>query len=259
VTLTVTAAAEFVVPVRVLVEVASSPSVTNVLRVYRVHADGSRNRVLTAGRALLNGTWSGYDYHAPFNESFTYVASTGVEADSAPSSALFIPSDEVWLLHPSDPALSVLVDTVTNVSARKLPSAAQAFKILGSPVPVMRTNSTRGPQEWDLEVLVDGQDETDAVEALFDSDLPIYINSPRSDIFRSSWVQPGDVSIEPPGGYFRTDLRLVSFSCTRCAPPDVDVLPVWTYADASAEFTGAYTTADGVWASYGDSRIDRRA
>ena len=245
---------------RVLIQVSSSPAALAVLRVYRVHEDGSRYRVITSGRAVLNGTWSGYDNHVPFNQKFTYVASTGLEPDSAPSAVCFVSSDKMWLMHPIDTSLSVQIDTVTKVSARKIPSSAQAFKILGSPLPVMRTNGSRGPETWDLEVLADGRDVTETLEALFDADLPVYISSPRSDVLQSGWVQPGDVNIEPPGGYFRTELRLVSFSCTRCSPPDVDLVPLWTYDDLAREFSGStYSGITGVWPSYADVNLNRRA
>jgi hypothetical protein len=233
---------------------------TNVLRVYRVHADGSRNRVLTAGRALLNGTWSGYDYHPPFNESFTYVASTGVEADSAPSAAQFIPSDEVWLLHPSDPARSYMVDKILAPQQSVTRSSrATEFQILGSSKTVIRTDSPFEAVSGSFTIRV-ALDDVSLVESLFADDIPVLLNGPwgRYD-YGWQWIWVKSISRSNSGGKISFPTRNYEVSYKVVSGPDVDIEPVWTYADATAEFTGAYTTTDGVWASYGDSRIDRRA
>jgi len=261
VTLTTTASWTGSSPPRVLVSVSSSPASTAVLRVFRVRQNGSQERVLTTGRAVLNGTWSGYDYHAPFNEQIKYFAQTGLEADSALSSVVFIPSDKMWLMHPSDPDLSFPVGAVLKFGNRSRKDTSEGFKVLNSGVTVRRTVGPRGPETGDLSVLLEDQTDVEQVEALLDASSPILLNSPRPEVVKSKWVQPGDWTIGPPAGsYFRSDLRALSFSYEECRVPDEDVAPVWTYADVKVAFPGAtYSSIKSTWSSYQNSRLDIRS
>lgn len=257
-TLSVTAEA-FTGPPRVLVNVASSPSEAGLLIVWRTHEDGSRHRVLTSGQAVLNGTWSGYDYHMPLNELVTYSAQTVGGVESAPSSGAWVSSDLMWLVHPSDSALSFAVGTVVSAKSRSKPARTQTFQILNDPLPVIRPTNRRGPQSGDLQVLTDGMEETGALESLLADGGPVLLNSHRKDALPWMWVQFGDVQIEPPGGYFNTDLRLVSLPWQECSAPMVDVRPVWTYADLRAEFAASTNAGlPSVFASYADMRLNIR-
>lgn len=247
---------------RVLVEVSSSPAVTAVLRVFRVHEDGSRNRVLTNGRAVLNGSWSGYDYHAPFNQAFTYVAATGLEADSAPSAACFLPSDNLWLMHPADPDLSMLVDKVLGPQQPvQYASRSEEFQILNADgPPVVRTSySSWSAQESSLTIKV-ARNDVPLVKALLKGNLPVLLNGPwGGDDLGWMWIQPKQVTINNAGGLIDFPTRNVEIKYKEVRPPDVDVAPVWTYADLAAEFAAStYAGIAGVWASNSDMGINRR-
>jgi hypothetical protein len=233
-TVSVSASVEYDSPARVLVDVASSPSVTGPLKLWRVHEDGTRHRVLTSGRAVVVGGWTGYDYHAPFNQDFSYVASVEGQADSAASAAQYIMSAITWLVHPADPELSVPLDVVVKFGSLRRPSTSAKFKILGSSQPVIRTDSPRGPLAGDITVLANDDTEAQALDALFADSGPILLNCHRPEIVRWLWIAPGDTTMEPPGGYYRTPYRQLSFPWEECRAPDADVQPVWDLAGLAA-------------------------
>lgn len=250
-TVSLTATVTGVAPPAVLLDVTSSPSVTAPLKVWRIHDDGSRHRVI-AGRAVLIGGWSGVDYHAPFNHTFHYTAEADGQAESAATPALFVPSDVTWLIHPSDPALSLALEVIVSLSAKKKPGRGASFSILPAsadedPLPVVRWDSRRGPESGDIVILADDDDQVQALERLI-ARGPVLLNSAKSERVRWQWIDPGDTSIEPPGGYYRTSMRQLSFPWEACRAPDADTAPLSTWADVAEH--GDWATAAGAYADW---------
>jgi hypothetical protein len=259
-TISMTASLQFAAQPRVLLNVSSSPSLTAVLRVFRVHADGSQHRVLTPGRAVLNGAWSGYDYHAPFNQTFTYYAQVGVVADSAQTPAVFMPSDNAWLMHPSDPDKSFPIGKILAPQQSVTRSSrATEFKILGSTTSVIRTDSPLETVEGSFTIRVPVED-IPTVETLIADDLPVLLNGPWGAYdYGWSWIWLKNIERSNSGGFVQFPTRNYKFDYQVVRAPDTDVAPVWTYADLTAEFTGNYSTLTGVWADYDHMSLDLRA
>lgn len=248
-------------PARVLVAVTSSPAATAVLRIYRVHEDGSRHRVLTDGMAKIVGSWSGYDIHAPFNQLFTYVASTGLEADSAPSSAVYVSSERVWLQHQTDHDLAYPVDKILapqqDVSRS---SRATEYKILKSKSSVVRTDSPLEADTGSFTIRV-ARDDIPSVEALLEDGAAILLNGPWGSYdYGWSWIWVKSVKRSNAGGRISFPTRNYTIDYQVTADPDADTEPAWTYADAKAAFPAAtYASMPAIWASYQNAHLDIRS
>lgn len=245
-TVSMTAAISGFVPPAVLLDVTSSPSVTAPLVVWRVHEDGSRHQVIT-GQAVLIGGWSGTDYHAPFNQLFHYVAAAEGQAESAATPDLYLASDVTWLIHSSDPSLSLPLDVIVKLGAKKKPARGAKFAILPAsadeaPLPVVRWDSRRGPESGDIVILADDDVQVQALDALLDRG-PVLLNSARSEVVRWQWIDPGDTEWEPPGGYYRTPLRQLSFPWEACRAPDSDLTPLSDWSDVAAQGDWALSAA----------------
>lgn len=246
-TVSVSAAIRWSDPPSVLVDVTSSPSVTAPLVVYRVHDDGSRHKVI-AGRSVLIGSWTGTDYHAPLNEPFHYVAAADGEDESAASASQYLPRELPWLIHPSDPALSLSLNFVVSLGPLKRAANVAKFKIAGSSVPVVRTESARGPLSGDITVFAEDDAEVRALDALLADSGPVLLNAGQSDRVPWVWISPGDTTRETPGGYFRTAYRQLSFAWEQCRAPDTDVAPLNTYPNIRSK--GGYTTIKALYDGY---------
>lgn len=258
-TLTVTAVASVGDVPAVLVDVTSSPAVTDLLRVYRVHEDGTRYRVLTDLSATIITSWSGFDYHAPFNQAVRYVAETD-SLGSAASPEVWLVSESTWLIHPSDPDLSMWVDVVTNIADTSYKDRAQRFQVIGKRDPVTRADYPRGGESGSMSVLCDGPESWARLSALFADGGPVLMNLKplRGFIKQWKWVQPGDLTMSSPTGHDRVNVRVATFPYEEVSPPDADALPVWTFDDVAATFA----TFDAVAAAYTDFRamqLDNRS
>jgi hypothetical protein len=259
VTLTVTGTAQFSVPARVLVDVTSSPSVADELTVYRVHADGSRYPLLTAARSVIVGSWSGYDYHAPFNEAFTYVAAAaGLESD--PSAPVWVVSDDMWLVHPSDPDLSFMVEKIiAPQQSVKTTDRADDLLPLRRKLPVTRTSGPRSGKSSSMVIKV-AKDDRDLTYALLDDGVPVLMNGPwGSADYGWSWVRISDVDESNPGGFIGHPCRYFTCSYSETTQPDILVTPEWTYTEMLAAFPAdTYTQQAVVYDTYRDMSLDIR-
>lgn len=259
-TLAVTAAVDFSLPPRVRLDVAATTSGPlpvpggAPVAVVRVHEDGSRWPVLLENGARLGGgSWAGFDYHAPFNQLITYVAqAAGVESAQSVVTEL-VNESTTWLIHASDPTLSLIPEVVTKIGDLDYESDAQVFDVFNSPFPVTVSSGFRKAAASSMELMVLREDVA-AVRALFADSGPILLNTPATDGWDVTWawVQPGAVKIGNPGadgfsrGPVNHPLRAVSFPFKLIGAPDLDVTPVWTCDDVVA----TYATCNAVVAAY---------
>lgn len=245
-TITATATVEMGLPSRVLISASSSPAVTDLVTVTRTHEDGSEHRVILEDNAKIIGTFVGYDYHAPFNQAVTYTVSAAGQTGT--TSFVTIVSESTWLIHPSDPALSVMVSgdrLVGPVATRGRKTRAARYDVLGLKLPVHRAVAPRGGETGDLKILCTAEAEQLALEALLEDDWPILFNTPfSSTLFGWMWIAVGDLSIEFAGAGYRRDEVFVSFPFEETSRPDSDVTPVWTLDDLTAEAVTDYPTLD---------------
>ena len=261
--LSITSAASLSSPPRMLVTVTATGSsgTTDVVDVFRVHADGERFRLITSDRPYISGgSWAGYDYHAPFNQAFHYrVESGGEAAESASTSQV---SHYVWLLHPEDNAKSVLVDRsavhLGEMGDPAYDSRATLVDILDSKRPVSLGDWRRAGEKRDLSIVCMTEAALAKVEGLLADDGPILISTPYgpSDI-GWRWVQPAGYTPDNPAGRRINHRRVVKFAYVECSQPDIDALAEWTSDDLAATgWTSDVAVTKYVTAQ--DMALDRR-
>lgn len=233
----------------VLVQVDSSPAVSESLTVYRVHDDGARYKVLTDQPPVMVGGWGGYDYHAPFNEPFTYVAESETMVSPA-SGAVFLPSDTTWLISASDPELSTVVTAVLDLGELSFDDPAQRYLALGASKPTYRWSRPRSGPSFSLSLHCDSPDEAAQIRAVLRPGGPILLNMHQPDPVGWMWVQPTGSKMGTPGGKWRTEYREWSFGLEQCEQPNLDVTSPWDCAALAAQYESAAAAA----AAYADVR-----
>lgn len=259
-TLTITAAVDFSLPPRVRLDVASTtagplpiPGGAPV-SVVRIHEDGSRWSVLLEnGARLAGGSWSGFDYHAPFNQFVTYAAQAAGLESSASGTVEMINDSTTWVIHPSNPDLSLTPEVVTKLGDLDYDSDAQVFDVYNSPYPVTVSSGFRKAPASSIEFMILKEDVSSWVELFADSG-PILLNTPSTEGWDVTWawVQPGALKVSNPGasgfsrGPVNHPLRTVSFPFRLIGAPDVDVTALWTCDDVVA----TYATCNAVLAAY---------
>lgn len=250
-TLTVTAATVLGDVPTVQVDVSSSPAVTDALTVYRVHDDGSRYKVLAEDQQRIIGeSWTGFDFHCPFNQAVTYVAQTATQVSAASAEVWVISDDTSWLIHPSDPDLSVMVDMITEVSDFQYKDRSVSFQVLGRKLPIILTDSPRGGETGTITVLCETQDSRDALKALFADGWVILVNTPfTGDSIGWKWIQPGDLTIKNPSDRAHFGPRTATFSYTETSQPDVSS-SVWNLGDLKAQAVTSYPTLGDLKTAY---------
>lgn len=246
----------------VQLDVASAPAITELLHLYRIHDDdGSRHKVLTVERQpkLIGGTWTGFDYHAPFNRSFSYQAISGDDQISPVSASEWLASDSFWLIHPSTPSLSVLVDMVTAVDAYQYEDTSQVFRVLGKRLPVVRTDYPRGGETGAITILCESPASRAALKKLLAASGPVLLNTPLTDDDLGwKWIQPGNLSIENPGPRVTVPVRLAKLPYREVEQPDADVSPVWTFDDITA-LGKTFDQLNAYYSNFRDMTLDLHA
>lgn len=233
-----------------------SPIPNNTLiDVVRVHEDGTRHRVLTEqGPRLIGGGWAWLDVHAPYNQAVTYeITAAGF---TAVSGVAWVPCKRTWLVHRSDPALSVRAEKVAAIGDRSTSSRAERFEPIGSKA-VFLTDGSRNGLNGSLTLRV--TDES-PLRALFADDGVVLVNTPGVAGWDLTWlwVQPGQVKYANPlDGNITYRKRLVEIPFEESADPDVDLQPLWDYDAAAAAFA-TYTDLGAAYGSYLDLVTDTR-
>lgn len=249
-TLTVTAAPGFLDVPAVLVSVSSSPALVAPLVLWRVHEDGTRHRVLVEANANVITTWSGFDFHAPFNQMVSYTAESG-GLSGASSATRLVSDDAVWLIHASDPDLSVLVDKVIGpAQPYKYPSATQSFRPLGSKLTVQRHDYPRGGESGQITIKCVDEASRAAVKSCLADNGVTLINTPNTDDdIGWKWAQIDDTELSNPGGFTKFPFRYFVLPYREVRQPDVDA-GVWTYDEAQVESVALYPTYDDAAAKF---------
>jgi hypothetical protein len=222
--------------------------------VFRIHADGTRHRVLTEqGPRLIGGGWAWLDVHCPYNQAVSYdLTAAGFTVNSGP---VFLQSNQTWLIPPSDPSRAVMVQKIAVIADRSTQSRAVRFQPIGGPA-VFLTDGFRGGFSGSLTLRV--TDER-PLRALFADDGVVLINTPGTTGWdlKWLWVQPGQVSYSNPALINSYAKRLVTIPFDESADPDADLTPAWTYDDAAAAWA-TYTALDAAYGSYLDLVTDTR-
>lgn len=246
-TITVTASVDAAYPPRVAVSVSSSPAVTASLTITRTNADGTVHPVLTDSEPVIITSWAGYDYHAPFNEAVTYTATAS--GQSGTSTAVFMVSDQAWLMHPSDPTKSLPVLLLQADETVKFASPAKTYAVLNRKLPVARTSAPRGGTQGNLKIKVASADVTAALD-LFADGGPLLLNGIwGANDYGWKWVLPGELSVTNPAGFVDFPFRWFLTSYVEITDPDANIVSPWNY-DAVAAAYADYDTQTAAYSSY---------
>lgn len=227
---------------RVLLDVTSSPAVTEVVAVYRVHENGERFLVLSDQTPVMVGAWSGYDYHMPFNTTVQYVAETDSEV-SAASAPVFLASDETWMISSTDPLLSFSVEAILKIGELSWDDPAQKFQPLNSGKPVHYWSRPRSGPSYSLSIFCENTEKSDRVLALVKGGGPVLLNMHRGPV-DWMWVQLSKPTMSAPNDLWpKTDYRTWQFGAEETTQPDSDVFSAWNFNSLAAAFTDFNTVA----------------
>lgn len=247
-------------PPQVVISVSSVPAVLEEVELYRVHPDGSRWRVLTSSKAVLAGAGVWTDYHMPFNRPLRYQAVAGDQV-SPLSSAIEVVSEHVWLIHPSDPALSLSVRLARGTAAEVVEEdRSEQIDVLGRAEPIDRTLNVRGAASGDLVLRTYSDAERAAVRALFRAGGVVLLSTPWSDNDLGwRWIRPGRTAVRMYDGAARGYARrYVDVPWRTVAAPDVDVRSQWTYNLVKQTF-GSYSAMKAAFPTYKALKLNARS
>lgn len=167
----------------------------------------------------------------------------------APAVPATLTSKQAWLTHPVDPGLSVPVNISGQQTSTSRASRAAVFQILGSRLPVTRSDGVRNSLTGETTFLTDTLAAADALDQISSRSEPLLINfaspNPVSMDYPWMWVQPGDFTRDWVN-LGQTKRRLVSFSWVEVDQPAVAAGALWTWDDVVAE----YATINDVNAAY---------
>lgn len=221
-----------------------------LVALWRVHPDGTRHRVILQNNPRLSGgSFIDFDYAAPFNRPVSYIASSsGFESDPAP---MILPCDKSWLIHPTNPDLSVQVGYIKSFGDIGNDSSAVLSYPFRGAAPIRISEGARRTNDGELSLIVQSEQMAVALKGLFADDSPVLFNLTGPDlntIWRPenwAWISPGKTAlVDPVNG--ASDIRYFTIPYTIIATPDGVALPTWTCDDVTA----AYATCTAVAAAY---------
>lgn len=245
-TLTVTATISASYPPRVAVSVSSSPAVVDAVSITRAHDDGTVHPVLTDSAPVIISSWAGYDYHVPFNRPVTYTAAT--DDQSATSTAVFMPSDQAWLMHPSDPTKSLPVLLLQADETVKFASPAKTYPVLNRKLPVARTSAPRGGEQGSLKIKVATEDVTAALTLFADGGQLLLNGAWGANDYGWKWILPGELTVANPAGFVDFHTRWFSAPYVEITDPDANIVSPWNYDRVAS----TYASYDAVAAAFAD-------
>lgn len=167
--------------------------------VTRIHADGSTWPLRDANPVTLSGSVASiYDNEPPLDQAITYLATSTSTGTTIPAGPVTVPSDPswvgstIWLTHPSQPALSMLLPIV-EIGAQTRSGRNGVLQILGSNLPVAITD-TRVITGGSLTAHTTTKADTIALRALLDDGSVLLMRPPGSWLAPWQYVAFGDVT-----------------------------------------------------------------
>lgn len=224
----------------------SSPLATpegSTVKLFRIHQDGSRYRVLTsANPRIVGGSFVDFDYHAPFNVPVKYVVQAGSN-ESAASGVVWVVSHQPMLISSGEPEKSIVPVYVDKLGDLALPWNGQMVQVAQSAYPVPRSFGYRGAGSSSLRIGVLPESVPDVL-ALVANSSQLLLNFPPQDGWDVSWlwIQPLDITKSNPGdnnmsrGAASYPYRYFDIPYAIVDVPDVDVVPIWTDGDLVAAY-----------------------
>lgn len=267
-TLTLTATAEPAQPnqpprIRLDIVGTAPTSPSSRYTLLRLDADGrSRPVVGVLNAALTTGTATAYDYHAPFNSPVGYSVTAGTVTTTAPP--VTIASSDSWLIHRTNPNLSVKIDNIIEIAQRSYQSTSALHWVFGAEFPVAKNEGVRRARAGQLTIAAESKANHDALVAALADSGPILINfaSPPNDQVTWwdetwAWIQPDAYTTSnPAGGWIYYQYRHLNFSYQVVDTPVAASVPLWSWSDVAttfatwADFSAAYATWSGAAIDY---------
>lgn len=251
--MTITAVALTGGPPAVLVTVTASAAIT-AIQLYRT-ANGATS-LTRAQPGAGASTVSLGDFDLPWGAPVTYQAiyTAGGTQHTETASAITVPANGGWLIHPIFPTLSVPVTTgscwVESVTADVRTANATSHQVIGSRFPVITTTGPRIASTLTLTLGANTAAVVAAVWNVVDDQTPLLIRFPDLPAtgFDSGYYSVGDVTATRVGAATE-QYRSFALPLTRVAPVAVAPRIGWDYPTLTSTYAD-YQHLTAAFASY---------
>ena len=230
-------------PPRVLLEVTLATDAT--ISILRQDPDGRWRPVRGAEpAALAGGTWTGWDYEAPYGVDVTYqlVAASGTQTFGPYRLEVSLP----WLIHPGVPSRSVAI-RVQSLSEITTPIRQGVFAVLGRSTPVV-VSQQRDADMYNLVLRTDGPNDHGLLREVLADGSTLLLNIPDSlgwD-FTDGWISVGEVKTRRLAGYGTDPVRYLDLPVRLVDRPAGGQQSQWTCDTLLSE----QSSCDTLLASY---------
>lgn len=182
------------------------------------------------------------------------------------SATITVAGTEAWLIHPSQPSLSVSIDAGPNAwrddglnvdisTARQTASAASVtlHQPVGRERTVAITQGVRRLDDWTLVLIAPTLDDRDELQAVLRDQTPLLLRSPEA----FGWDLPDgfysvqDVSFDRIAGSLADELRRVTLPLIPTDAPVARVATERTYTTLATEF-GSYAEIPSAYDTYAE-------
>ncbi len=225
-------------------KLAGSPGQPVVLQ---FSADGRSVR-LSQGSSSVVRPLGGYDTstlvaNAPLGGFAVETPPSPLRFSATTSATLDVP--EAWLVHPSQPSLSMPIENLSDPHAldigveastdaeRQYAARQSVFQPNGRREAVVFPLGPRSAGAWTLVLGVDTTAERDKLLTLLDDQAPILLRSPASADWDlpDGWYAVGDLSVSRPIDIGSVQKRQITMPLTRVSEPPVMLAPSLTWGD----------------------------
>jgi hypothetical protein len=244
-------------PPRVRLDVTTTGTATALFSITRTDPDGrSRRVILAANPRFTSSAATVYDYHAPFNQTCTWVIAS--ESATASSSSVALTSAVSWLIHRTNSSLSVQIDAVAELADLVMVGTAATHFAFGATYPVTRSEGVRRAPSGAVTIRCESRTNEQAVcGCLADSGVVLLNLTFDGDSFRDvgwCWIQPGDVTLVNHGEIVSYPYRHLIVPYQVTDTPAGNLAADWDYSDIAA-FSN-YAALIALYDDYGDMTID---
>ncbi len=164
----------------------------------------------------------------------------------AESATITLDVDEPWLIHPSQPDLSLSIgsDTTFMEASTRAQTKSEARRTIHEPIGrrrrVVTTTGPRAAEEWVLSILSMTLDARADLLALLDDQTPLLLRMPAGSTEEDvpdGWYSVGDLTVDRmPNAEWRP-IRELNLPMTPVDEPIVTPGSDWTWADVAMDFT----------------------
>lgn len=247
---------------RIRIDLATTAGASDLFSLVRNDPDGRARPVLLENNThFTSSAWSGFDYHAPFNQPVSYtVTSVG---SSATTLAVTLSMSQSWLIHRINPGLSTPIDDVLSIADRVSASTATLHWAFGARFAVQRNEGVRHAQSGSLVFRCNSADSLQAMQACIQDSGVVLLNlcGPDGGWLDEdwAWISPGDeTDSNPADGWVFYPTRNMTLPYQVVDTPSGVLAPTWTYATLLATYSQYTPDLPNAYTNYGNMTIDYR-